>query len=146
VPEPLKLVEGTLKGLGQAVRLRQQQAHRRQGRLALPGVVLGGDIAHAADGHAPAGIGVLDLVEAGRDPEPAPIAVRDGHHEAALSPVYEGANTSLVWRRASRSASGCGHVARIFELTGLDKIMLVHRDVQQSLDTPRAEPRPEPGG
>jgi anti-sigma B factor antagonist len=45
-----------------------------------------------------------------------------------------------------RLALGDSPVARIFELTGLDQIMPVYRDVQQSLDTPRAEPRPEPGG
>ena len=88
-PEPLQFVEGTLKGLGQAVRLGQQQAHRPQGRLALPGVVLGGDIPQAADHHAAAGVRVLHLVEAGRDPEPAPIAVRDGSDEAALALRYE---------------------------------------------------------
>ena len=45
-----------------------------------------------------------------------------------------------------RLAMGDSPVARIFELTGLDKIMPVYRDVQQSLDTPRAQPHPEPGG
>ena len=45
-----------------------------------------------------------------------------------------------------RLALGDSPVARIFELTGLDKLMPVYRDVQQSRDTPRAEPRPEPGG
>lgn len=45
-----------------------------------------------------------------------------------------------------RLALGSSPVARIFELTGLDKLMPVYRDVQQSLDTPRAEPRPGPGG
>jgi anti-anti-sigma factor len=45
-----------------------------------------------------------------------------------------------------RLAMGDSPVARIFELTGLDQIMPVYRDVQQSLDTPRAEPRPGPGG
>lgn len=45
-----------------------------------------------------------------------------------------------------RLAMGGSPVARIFELTGLDKIIPVYPDVQQSLDTPRAQPRPEPGG
>jgi anti-sigma B factor antagonist len=45
-----------------------------------------------------------------------------------------------------RLAMGDSPVARIFELTGLDQIMPVYRDVQQSLNTPRAEPHPEPGG
>ena len=45
-----------------------------------------------------------------------------------------------------RLALGNSPVGRIFELTGLDKLMPVYRDVQQSLDTPRAEPRPGPGG
>jgi anti-sigma B factor antagonist len=45
-----------------------------------------------------------------------------------------------------RLAIGDSPVARIFELTGLDQIMPVYRDVQQSLDTPPAEPRPEAGG
>ena len=45
-----------------------------------------------------------------------------------------------------RLVMGDSPVARIFELTGLDKIMPVYRDVQQSLDTPRAEPRPDPRG
>ncbi len=45
-----------------------------------------------------------------------------------------------------RLALGDSPVARIFQLTGLDKIMPVYRDVQQSRDTPRAEPGPEPGG
>ena len=45
-----------------------------------------------------------------------------------------------------RLALGDSPVARIFELTGLDQIMPVYRDVQQSLDTPRAQPHPEPGG
>ena len=45
-----------------------------------------------------------------------------------------------------RLALGDSPVARIFELTGLDKLMPVYRDVQQSLDTPRAGPHPEPGG
>jgi anti-anti-sigma factor len=45
-----------------------------------------------------------------------------------------------------RLALGDSPVARIFELTGLDKLMPVYRDVQQSRDTPRAGPPPEPGG
>jgi anti-sigma B factor antagonist len=45
-----------------------------------------------------------------------------------------------------RLAIGDSPVARIFELTGLNQIMPVYRDVQQSLDAPRAEPRPGPGG
>ena len=45
-----------------------------------------------------------------------------------------------------RLAMGDSPVARIFELTGLDKLMPVYRDVQQSLDTPRAELPPELGG
>lgn len=45
-----------------------------------------------------------------------------------------------------RLALGDSPVARIFQLTGLDKIMPVYRDVQQSRDTPRAKPGPEPGG
>ncbi len=45
-----------------------------------------------------------------------------------------------------RLALGNSPVARIFELTGLDKIMPVYRDVQQSRDTPPAGPVPEAGG
>src|SRR5450755_3207170 len=45
-----------------------------------------------------------------------------------------------------RLAIGDSPVARIFELTGLDQIIPVYRDVQQSLDNPRAGPGPEPGG
>ena len=45
-----------------------------------------------------------------------------------------------------RLALGDSPVARIFQLTGLDKIMPVYRDVQQSRDTPRAQPAPEAGG
>lgn len=45
-----------------------------------------------------------------------------------------------------RLALGDSPVARIFELTGLDKIMPVYRDVQQSRDTPPAQPGPGPGG
>jgi anti-sigma B factor antagonist len=45
-----------------------------------------------------------------------------------------------------RLALGDSPVARIFELTGLDQLMPVYRDVQQSRDTPRAGPHPEPGG
>ncbi len=45
-----------------------------------------------------------------------------------------------------RLALGDSPVARIFELTGLDRLMPVYRDVQHSRDTPRAEPHPEPGG
>jgi anti-anti-sigma factor len=45
-----------------------------------------------------------------------------------------------------RLALGDSPVARIFELTGLDKLMPVYRDVQQSRDTPPAGPHPEPGG
>ena len=45
-----------------------------------------------------------------------------------------------------RLALGDSPVARIFQLTGLDKIMPVYRDVQQSRDTPRARPAPEAGG
>lgn len=45
-----------------------------------------------------------------------------------------------------RLAIGDSPVARIFELTGLDQLMPVYRDVQQSLETPPAGPRPEPGG
>src|SRR5712691_11220891 len=45
-----------------------------------------------------------------------------------------------------RLALGDSPVARIFELTGLDKLIPVYRDVQQSRDTPRAEPGPAPGG
>ena len=45
-----------------------------------------------------------------------------------------------------RLALGDSPVARIFQLTGLDKIMPVYRDVQQSRDTPRAGPAREAGG
>ncbi|HEY8043937.1 MAG TPA: STAS domain-containing protein [Streptosporangiaceae bacterium] len=45
-----------------------------------------------------------------------------------------------------RLALGDSPVARIFQLTGLDKIMPVYRDVQQSRATPRAQPGPEPAG
>jgi anti-sigma B factor antagonist len=45
-----------------------------------------------------------------------------------------------------RLALGDSPVARVFELTGLDQLMPVYRDVQQSRDTPRAESHPEPGG
>jgi anti-anti-sigma factor len=45
-----------------------------------------------------------------------------------------------------RLALGDSPVARIFELTGLDKLMPVYRDVRQSRDSPRARPDPEPGG
>ena len=45
-----------------------------------------------------------------------------------------------------RLALGDSPVARIFQLTGLDKIMPVYRDVQQSRDTPRPGPAPEAGG
>ena len=45
-----------------------------------------------------------------------------------------------------RLAIGDSPVARIFELTGLDQIMPVYRDVQQSCDTPRPGPEPVPGG
>ena len=45
-----------------------------------------------------------------------------------------------------RLALGDSPVARIFQLTGLDKIMPVYRDVQQSRDTPRAGRAPEAGG
>jgi anti-sigma B factor antagonist len=45
-----------------------------------------------------------------------------------------------------RLALGDSPVARIFELTGLDQLMPVYRDVQQSRDTPWAGPHPEPGG
>jgi anti-sigma B factor antagonist len=44
-----------------------------------------------------------------------------------------------------RLALGDSPVARIFELTGLDELMPVYRDVQQSRDTPRAEAGPAPG-
>ncbi len=45
-----------------------------------------------------------------------------------------------------RLALGDSPVARIFELTGLDQLMPVYRDVRQSRETPRAQPHPEPGG
>jgi anti-sigma B factor antagonist len=45
-----------------------------------------------------------------------------------------------------RLALGDSPVARIFELTGLDQLMPVYRDVQQSRDAPRAEAGPAPGG
>jgi anti-sigma B factor antagonist len=45
-----------------------------------------------------------------------------------------------------RLALGDSPVARIFQLTGLDKIMPVYRDVRQSRDSPRAGPAPEAGG
>ena len=45
-----------------------------------------------------------------------------------------------------RLALGDSPVSRIFQLTGLDKIMPVYRDVQQSQATPRAQPGPEPAG
>src|ERR1039457_6687493 len=53
------------------------------------GVVLGGDAAQAAHPHPPAGVGVLALVEAGRDPQPAPVPVSDRSDEAALITANE---------------------------------------------------------
>jgi anti-anti-sigma factor len=41
-----------------------------------------------------------------------------------------------------RLAVGDSPVARILQLTGLDQVMPVYHDVQQSLDTPRASPGP----
>jgi anti-sigma B factor antagonist len=41
-----------------------------------------------------------------------------------------------------RLALGDSPVARIFQLTGLDKLMPVYPDVQQSRATPRAQPGP----
>jgi anti-anti-sigma factor len=41
-----------------------------------------------------------------------------------------------------RLAVGDSPVARILQLTGLDQVVPVYRDVQQSLDTPRAGPGP----
>jgi anti-anti-sigma factor len=45
-----------------------------------------------------------------------------------------------------RLALGDSPVGRIFELTGLDQLMPVYRNVQQSRDAPRAEAGPAPGG
>ncbi len=44
-----------------------------------------------------------------------------------------------------RLAVGDSPVARILELTGLDQIIRVFPGVQQSLDTPRAQPDGAPG-
>ena len=43
-----------------------------------------------------------------------------------------------------RIALGDSPVARIFQLTGLDQVMRVYRDVQQSVDTPRPGAQPGP--
>ncbi len=45
-----------------------------------------------------------------------------------------------------RLALGDSPVARIFQLIGLDKVMPVYPDVQQSRATPRAQPGPQPAG
>jgi anti-sigma B factor antagonist len=45
-----------------------------------------------------------------------------------------------------RLALGDSPVARIFQLTGLDKVMPVYPDVRQSRATPRAQPSPQPAG
>jgi anti-anti-sigma factor len=39
-----------------------------------------------------------------------------------------------------RLVIGCSPVARILQLTGLDQVVPVYRDVQQSLATPRSGP------
>ena len=83
VPEPPKLVQRALQSLRQAGGPGQQQAHGRQGLLALPGVPLGGDVPQRADHHAPPGVRVVGLVEAGRHPQPMAVPVRDRRDEAA---------------------------------------------------------------
>ena len=45
-----------------------------------------------------------------------------------------------------RIALGDSPVARILQLIGLDQVVPVYRDVQQSLDTPRPGSVPRPGG
>jgi len=68
---------------------------------------------------------------------------------AGVQAVARAAEQSTASGTELRIALGDSPVARVFQLTGLDQVMRVYRDVQQSLDTPRPgqEPaaRPAPG-
>jgi anti-anti-sigma factor len=57
-----------------------------------------------------------------------------GLHSLARAHLLAGANGGEL-----RLAIGASPVLRILQLTGVDQVLPVYRDVQHSLDTPRAE-------
>jgi anti-anti-sigma factor len=69
---------------------------------------------------------------------------------AGVQAIARAAEQSAASRAEMRIALGDSPVARVFQLTGLDQVMPVYRDVQQSLDAPRLgqhQPaRPVPAG
>ncbi len=84
-PQPSQFPQRLQQDLVGAPGSRQHQAHRGQCRLALNGVVLGGDVAESPHDHAAAVFRVPDLVEAARYPDPAPVAAGQRDGEAALA-------------------------------------------------------------
>jgi anti-anti-sigma factor len=61
---------------------------------------------------------------------------------AGVQAVARAAEQSAASGTELRIALGDSPVARVFQLTGLDQVMRVYRDVQQSLDTPRSGQEP----
>jgi len=61
---------------------------------------------------------------------------------AGVQAVARAAEHSAASGTELRIALGDSPVARVFQLTGLDQVMRVYRDVQQSLDSPRRGPEP----
>ena len=61
---------------------------------------------------------------------------------AGVQAVARAAEQSAAGGTELRVALGDSPVARVFQLTGLDQVVRVYRDVQQSLDTPRPGQEP----
>jgi len=61
---------------------------------------------------------------------------------AGVQAIARGAEQSAASGTELRIALGDSPVARVFQLTGLDQVMRVYRDVQQSLDAPRPGQEP----
>ena len=78
-----------LQRLVERICLRQLLIQCRQGGLALHGVVLGGDVAEGADHDSATRVGIVDVVEAGSDPQPVPVAVGTGDGEGAVGLVQQ---------------------------------------------------------
>ena len=90
IPDGRELLCGGEHGVVESVRLGQVLVERRQCRLALHEVALGGDIAHRADDDITAGLRIFGAGERRGDPEAVAVFVRDGHgRDGAVRLVHQ---------------------------------------------------------
>ncbi len=84
LPYPAQLLGGAAQRVVERVGLSQLLIERGQRGLTLHGVVLGRDVAQGADHDAATGVGIVGMVDVGRDPHPVPVAMVDGNGECAV--------------------------------------------------------------